>query len=448
MSMAEAFAGTASARPPSLLTRWFDHDDNPLERTKTRVLLFILLLSVVGEIGLILIDLTRGSSVTNNVTILVFAILSLAALARGRKVLAAYLIMIPFAVDFFRAFFTGGGIQTHALPLFFLLTVESLYFLPTRHALAFIATMLLVMNIDVPLGLSERFAIPEAVEAAQSPERRFVVTNAIAIAMTAIFATVFFFLNKYFRQLQHQNEHLDDLVRARTAELDAERQRSESLLLNILPESVADRLKRSDADLVDDYPSASVLFADIVGFTPLSKTMSAQELVDLLNRTFSAVDALVEAHGLEKIKTIGDAYMVASGLPDRRDDHLERLADFAVELRELVHGIRRDDHGPLDMRIGLNAGPVVAGVIGTRKFMYDLWGETVNTASRMESSGVSGRIQVTATVRDALNDRFNFERRGPIEVKGLGQVDTFFLEGRLDPNDAPPVTPAVAHASG
>ena len=430
-SLSSSVIGAEAPRASGRLLRWFDHDDNPLERTKTRVLLFILALSLVGEIALIAVDVASGSNITNNVIVVVFALLSLAALSRGRKVLAVYLIMLPFTVDFFRAFFTGGGIQTHALPLFFLLTVEALYFLPTRHALTFIAAMLLTMNLDIPFGLSERFAVPEVVEAAQDPKRHFVVANAIVIAMTSIFATVFHLMNKYFRQLHHQNEHLDELVRERTEELDKERQRSEQLLLNVLPKSVAARLKRQDENVVDEFASASVLFADIVDFSPLSQTMPPQQLVDLLNRTFSAIDALVDAHGLEKIKTIGDAYMVASGLPDRCDDHLTRLANFALDLRDLVHGLHRNGHGPLELRIGLSSGKLVAGVIGTRRFMYDLWGETVNTASRMESAGIPGRIQVTASVRAALKDRYRFERRGIIDIKGLGPTDIFFLEGRL-----------------
>jgi len=235
------------------------------------------------------------------------------------------------------------------MPLFFLLLMEAIYLLPLRHALVVVSLMLIAFNLDVPFALSEQFTTAERMEAASDTGRRLVVANAIAIAITAIFATVFFNLNRYFRELQFQNEHLDDLVQIRTKELNQERQRSENLLLNILPASIAERLKRQESEIVDEFPSASVLFADFVGFTPFAASVPANRLVAILNERFSAIDDLVERYGLEKVKTIGDAYMVASGLPEPSDDHLNRMARFDLDLQALMNDMRGTDGLDLEL---------------------------------------------------------------------------------------------------
>jgi class 3 adenylate cyclase len=212
----------------------------------------------------------------------------------------------------------------------------------------------------------------------------------------------------------------------------AEQERSERLLLNVLPAPIATRLKRSEEVIADAFPEATVLFADIVDFTVRSQRMAPQQVVQVLDELFSAFDQLARRHGLEKIKTIGDAYMVAGGLPDPRPDHAEAVAEMALAIREEV-ARRSDPSGqPLAVRIGIDTGPVVAGVIGTSRFIYDLWGDTVNTASRMESHGVAGCIQVTARTHDRLRDGYRFQRRGPIPVKGKGEMVTWFLLGRND----------------
>jgi adenylate cyclase len=210
--------------------------------------------------------------------------------------------------------------------------------------------------------------------------------------------------------------------------LDAEHARSESLLLNILPRPIADRLKAGATLIADAHPQVTVLFADVVDFTPLARRTAPAELVGLLDRVFTRFDGLADRHGLEKIKTIGDAYMVVGGAPEARSDDAEAIAAMALDM---VDAIRTGEDGGLELRIGIDTGPVVAGVIGRRKFTYDLWGDVVNTASRMESHGVPGRIQVTAAVEARLRGRFAFEPRGPIEVKGKGRVEAFFLVGRL-----------------
>ncbi|HUJ76710.1 MAG TPA: adenylate/guanylate cyclase domain-containing protein [bacterium] len=231
------------------------------------------------------------------------------------------------------------------------------------------------------------------------------------------------------------------------AQLAVERGKSEALLLNILPPLIAERLRGQESTIAEGFAEVTVLFADIVGFTRISAGMAPQRVVDLLNSVFSAFDGLATERGLEKIKTIGDAYMVAGGLPDHRPDHAEAVADMALAMVEAVRAFRHDTGEPLSIRVGINTGPVVAGVIGKTKYIYDLWGDTVNTASRMESHGVPGEIQVTEATRRALGDRFVFLDRGEIEIKGKGLMPVFLLRGRANappPGQGQAVQPKVA----
>jgi class 3 adenylate cyclase len=222
---------------------------------------------------------------------------------------------------------------------------------------------------------------------------------------------------------------LGEAVRSRRA-LQREEERSERLLLNVLPAPIATRLKQDEEVIADRFPDVTVLFADLVEFTRRSQQRSPQQVVQVLDELFSAFDQLSRRHGLEKIKTIGDAYMVAGGLPEPRPDHAQAMADMALAVREEV--TRHLDPGgePLAIRIGIDTGPVVAGVIGTDKFSYDLWGDTVNTASRMESTGLPGCIQVTDRTYQRLRDGYRFQRRGVVAVKGKGEMVTWFLVGR------------------
>ena len=222
---------------------------------------------------------------------------------------------------------------------------------------------------------------------------------------------------------------LGEAVRTRRA-LRLEQEKSERLLLNVLPAPIAARLKQTEGVIADAFGEVTVLFADLVDFTRRSERISPEQVVQALNDLFSVFDRLAQQRGLEKIKTIGDAYMVAGGLPDPRPDHAEAVAEMALAMRDEV-ARRTDPSGqPLAVRIGIDTGPVVAGVIGTSKFSYDLWGDTVNTASRMESQGVAGCIQVTARTYQRLRDGYRFERRGPIPVKGKGEIVTYLLVGR------------------
>ncbi|OCR00525.1 adenylate cyclase [Oscillatoriales cyanobacterium USR001] len=214
-------------------------------------------------------------------------------------------------------------------------------------------------------------------------------------------------------------------------QLEIEQEKSERLLLNVLPKPIADRLKYEPGTIADSFDNVTVLFADIANFTKLSSRISATELVKLLNEIFSSFDWLAMQHGLEKIKTIGDAYMVVGGLPNPRQDHAEAIAEMALDMQQAIIRFNEKYNDTLSIRIGINTGSVVAGVIGTKKFIYDLWGDTVNIASRMESHGIIGGIQVTEATYQHLRDKYWLEKRGLIEVKGKGEMMTYLLKSKI-----------------
>lgn len=224
-------------------------------------------------------------------------------------------------------------------------------------------------------------------------------------------------------------------VRARRAEaaLEAEHARSEALLANLLPAEIARRLKSAPGEVIaDDLPEVTLLFADIADFTPRANSMPPEALVRFLNRIFTEFDRLTDRFGLEKIKTIGDAYMVAAGMPRPRADHAQAVADMALAMLETTARLSAETGQKVEVRIGLHSGAAIAGVIGTQKVFYDVWGDTVNTASRMESHGEVGRIQLTRETRDRLGEAYVFEARGVVDVKGKGPVETFWLLRRAE----------------
>jgi adenylate cyclase len=221
------------------------------------------------------------------------------------------------------------------------------------------------------------------------------------------------------QQLQEQHEQLE-----------REQEKTENLLLNILPRSVSQRLKSGEKRIADAHQDVSVLFADLVGFTQMSHGMSAERLVNMLDEIFSRFDWIVGDAGIEKIKTIGDCYMMVSGVPEPRADHAVAVVDAGFALLDAMDSFNRAHGTQLQIRIGVNSGPVVAGVIGMHKFTYDLWGNTVNVASRMESTGVPGRIHVSPSTARHLQEHYVLEARGSVAVKGIGEVDTFFVQGR------------------
>jgi len=220
------------------------------------------------------------------------------------------------------------------------------------------------------------------------------------------------------------------------AALRVEQEKAENLLLNILPRSIADRLKAQTRPIADQFESASILFADVVDFTPWSEQLPAAEVVSYLDHLFSHFDTLAERYALEKIKTIGDCYMVAAGVPTPRPDHARALALMAFDMLEAMRTHHELRHLGLELRAGINSGPVVAGVIGRKRFLYDLWGDAVNTASRMESYGAPGRIQITRPTYELLADEFECEPRGTITVKGKGEIEAWYLIGPRDDRSA------------
>lgn len=250
-----------------------------------------------------------------------------------------------------------------------------------------------------------------------------------------------------------EKKRLRDLDRLRVAQLQAEKElleiekdKSERLLLNILPKAIAERLKLGERTIANGHPVVTVLFADLVGFTVLSRQTAPAQLVGMLNGIFTTFDLIVEKHHLEKIKTIGDSYMLAGGIPLHRDDHAQAVADVALEMLAALDRLNATNGIDLKIRVGINTGPIVAGVIGKRKFTYDLWGDTVNVASRMESSGLPGRIHVSEHAYHALKDDFVLVERGLTHCKGIGDVMTYFLQERrtVPQNSCLPPTPPPA----
>jgi class 3 adenylate cyclase len=233
-----------------------------------------------------------------------------------------------------------------------------------------------------------------------------------------------------------------DIVITRQADaLRLEKDRADALLLNVLPESISSRLLAGERTIADQYPAVTVLFADIVGFTPLTGRLPADELVGLLGRLFACFDELVAARGLEKIKTIGDAYMAAGGLPEALEDHAALVVDLGLAMIDAASQESKPG-ADLRLRVGVHSGPVIGGVIGDRKFAFDIWGETVNVASRLESQGIPGRVHVSSETWRTVQDLFDAEPRGPIDLRGHGPMETYLIVGRR------PVRTAVATIAG
>ncbi len=277
----------------------------------------------------------------------------------------------------------------------------------------------LVSAIAIALVVILHFVAPAntAVLSAEALRLNFAINAAVNAVV--LFAVVYYAVR--------------ETARAEAA-TEREYRRSETLLANILPPRVAERLKvQAGAEIADRYSEASVLFADMAGFTARAADTAPADLVRFLNGVFTRLDALVERHGLEKIKTTGDSYMVVSGVPAARADHAEALAALALEMRDALAGLVDPKGRPVPVRIGMASGPVVAGVVGTKKFFYDVWGDTVNLAARMEQTGEPGRIQVAPEMHEKLAPNFVLAERGTIEVRGKGPMRTWFLEGRRDP---------------
>lgn len=240
-------------------------------------------------------------------------------------------------------------------------------------------------------------------------------------------------VDQHVRELEATRSKLT----AQTEELEEQTARSEHLLLNVLPATIADRLKGGEEEIAESFPEVSVMFSDIVGFTEMSARLGARQVVEMLNEVFGLLDELTRKHKVEKIKTIGDCYMVVAGVPDRSPTHAQQIAEFALDMQEVLRKYQESTGREIAMRTGIHTGTVVAGIVGTSKFAYDLWGDVVNVASRMESTSEPGFIHVSNAVRVRLQDDYAFEDRGATDIKGKGSVHTWYLKGR-QPRSVPP----------
>lgn len=318
---------------------------------------------------------------------------------------------------------TGSGLQFY----FLVAATVAVLVLGIEHVVlacvlvAIGAAIVITLQFSVPndTGLQPPWALPVGF-----------ITSVVSACVMAV-ATVWYALREIERAEQAMEQEYD---------------RSESLLANILPASIATRLKNPATTIIaDKYDDASVLFADIAGYTERASQSTPADLVDFLNRLYTEFDRLVDRHGLEKVKTSGDCYIVVSGVPEPRPDHLEALACLALNMSDAIAGLRDQVGQAVPVRIGIGVGPVVAGVVGTRRFFYDVWGDAVNVAARMESTGVQGRIQVPQAVYERLEETFVFEPRGNVEIKGKGVMPTWFL---LAEREAPAVMAQEPAVSG
>jgi guanylate cyclase len=388
-----------------LLTAGEYADETRDHRGRRRVVVALMWISVLG-LALGALGGVGGWGTAMDVTKASAHLLALLALwARPRRIAAIFLAMstIDLAADVTLTLLYGGLYDSGLQILWSLVPILGLLVISTvRVAAVFFAGVLAAVAIVGSVSVEATH------QRGASPEQEATMT--IVLVALFVFIALFYFV----RQRDRFQRESDDLLQ------------------NILPDEIATRLKVNPGGrIADHFDDVSVLFLDVAGFTPMSAAMSPTELVGLLDDIFSDVDRLVEELGVEKIKTVGDEYMVAAGVPTPRADHAEALAELALLIQDRLAAHTYDGHH-IVARIGINSGPVVAGIIGTRKFSYDLWGDVVNTASRMESHGVPGRIQISASTYEHLRDRFVCEHRGTLEVKGKGKLETWFLQGRRD----------------
>ncbi len=356
-----------------------------------------------------IIPWTYTAAVT--ISLIVFALTG--RYAAFRFVQLTLILLLPFLLQLA----LGGFVNGSAVIIWSLMAPLGALAMSGRRSavrwfLAYVALVVIAQLLQPSLEIDNN--LPTAVIAG------FFVANVLAPTGVAFFALHYFVGQK------------DEALRL----LDVEKDKSERLLLNVLPREIADALKEADQTIATRYPSISVLFADIVDFTPLSERIEAEEIVEFLNDVFSYFDSLVDAHGLEKIRTMGDSYMVAAGVPSPREDHADVLARLSLAMFDYQPHLEALTSGPLTLRVGISSGPAVAGVIGKAKFQYDVWGDTVNTASRMEAQGVPGRVQISRSTYELLKNGFECEPRGVVDIKGKGTMETWFLLREKEPAPA------------
>jgi guanylate cyclase len=389
-------------------------DDEELRQKKALLVLLAVLIAPVSVIWGVLY-LALGSWV--GIAPLVYCAISVASLvvfARTKNfqfLLAVQLLAILVMPTAGGQMLVGGFLPSGGVGLWGILApLGALVFLEVRQAVRWFVAFLFVFLLTGILG---------EVLFADADLPLWFTSTMLALNIVGVASIAFMLLATFAHQ---RNEALVGLR--------VEQEKSEALLVNVLPGSIAARLKATDQTIADHFDATSILFADVVDFTPLSQRLPPAEVVGILDRLFSHFDGLVERHGLEKIKTVGDCYMAAAGVPDPHEDHARRAALLALDMRDAVTTSAVAGREGLELRIGINSGPVVAGVIGRKRFIYDLWSDAVNTASRMESQGTPGDIQITQATYELLKEEFVCTRRGTIQVKGKGEMETWYLVRR------------------
>jgi adenylate cyclase len=387
-------------------------DDEELRQKKS---LLVLIVVLILPVSFVWGSLYLGFGSLAGITAFIYFAVSIGSLVIFARTGSFRLLLFTQCLDILLAptagqMFVGGFLPSGGVALWAILApLGALVFLEVRRAIRWFVAFVLVFlltgvagelffaNADFPIWFPSTMLALNIVGA-----------GAISFTLLASFA----------------KQRTEALVALR-----AEQERSEALIRNVLPSSIAERLKVATGSIADHVESASILFADVVDFTPLAQRLSPAEVVGTLDQLFSHFDTLVERRGLEKIKTIGDCYMAAAGVPVPCADHASRAAFLALDIQAAVATSAIAGRDGLELRIGINSGPVTAGVIGTTRFLYDLWGDAVNTASRMESNGTPGQIQITRATYELLKDAFVCRRRGTIEVKGKGEMETWYLVG-------------------
>ena len=422
-------AGTTRAR-----TAWIDNavarlarigadprDDADLRQKKS---LLVLIVALILPVSAVWGSLYLGFGSWAGITAFIYFAISLGSLVVFARTGNFRLLLVIQLVDILLSptagqMFVGGFLPSGGVALWAILApLGALVFLEVRRAIGWFVAFVLVVLLT---GVAGEVFFPDANFPTWFP------STMLALNIVGAGAISFTLLASFAKQ---RNEAV--------AAHRVEQERAELLLINILPRSIADRLKSAHQTIADHFDAASILFADVVDFTPFAQRLSPAEVVGILDELFSHFDTLVARHGLEKIKTIGDAYMAAAGVPDPSHDHARRAALLGLDMREAIATSAVGGGSGLELRIGINSGPLIAGVIGSKRFLYDLWGDSVNTASRMESQGMPGEIQITRATYELLKDEFVCRRRGTIEVKGKGQMETWYLvgprpdEGRTD----------------
>ena len=391
-------------------------DPRDSEELRLRKALLVLLSLLILPIALLWGAIYLAFGVTAGLLAWLYLLISIGAIGifwgtgNAERLLRVELLDILFAPTVSMAF-VGGFVASGAVGIWGILApLGALIFDGARAGLRWFGAFVVVFlgsGLVGELSTGGRSVLPT-----------WFASTMVALNVTVGGAVVFFLLVVFVRQRE-----------AALVALRVEQDKSESLLLNILPRSIADKLKADDATIADQFGAATILFADVVDFTPLSDRLQPAEVVGILDHLFTHFDLLAERYEVEKIKTIGDCYMAAAGVPTPRADHAQVIARMALDMQEAMHSVDGVGHLGLDIRIGINSGPVVAGVIGRKRFLYDLWGDAVNMASRMESQGTSGRVQVTPATYELLKDEFELVPRGMVPIKGKGDVETWYLIG-------------------